>query len=80
MICNNCKKSIPDDSKFCTLCGFQIIKDNLSTSDSEISEIKDELKSLKSQLESIIKKPPKEKEQKQWTEVQTGLSKLQNIS
>jgi hypothetical protein len=80
MNCNNCKKSIPDDSKFCTFCGFQIITDNISTSDSEITEIKDELKSLKSQLESIIKKPSKEKEQKQWTEVQTGLSKLQNIS
>ena len=80
MNCNNCKKAIPDDSKFCTFCGFQIINDNISTSDSEITEIKDELKSLKSQLESIIKKPSKEKEQKQWTEVQTGLSKLQNIS
>ena len=80
MNCNNCKKSIPDDSKFCTFCGFQIIKDNLSTSDSEITEIKYELKSLKSQLESIIKKTPKEKEKKQWTEVQSGLSKLQNIN
>ena len=80
MNCNNCKKSIPDDSKFCTFCGFQIINDNVSTSDSEITEIKDELKSLKSQLESIIKNPSEEKEQKQWTEVQTGLSKLQNIS
>ena len=80
MNCNNCKKAISDDSKFCTFCGFQIINDNVSTSDSEITEIKDELKSLKSQLESIIKNPSEEKEQKQWTEVQTGLSKLQNIS
>ena len=80
MNCNNCKKAIPDDSKFCTFCGFQIINDNISTSDSEITEIKDELKSLKSQLESIIKNPSEEKEQKQWTEVQTGLSRLQNIS
>ena len=80
MNCNNCKKAIPDDSKFCTFCGFQIINDNISASDSEITEIKDELKSLKSQLESIIKKPSEEKEQKQWTEVQTGLSRLQNIS
>ena len=80
MNCNNCKKAIPDDSKFCTFCGFQIINDNISASDSEITEIKDELKSLKSQLESIIKNPSEEKEQKQWTEVQTGLSRLQNIS
>ena len=40
MNCNNCNKSIPDDSKFCTSCGFQIIEDNQGTSDSEITEIK----------------------------------------
>ena len=72
MNCKNCKKSIPNDSKFCTFCGFQIIKDNVSTSELELIEMKDELKSLKSQLESIIKKPSKEKE--------GGLTKLQNIS
>ena len=72
MNCKNCKKSIPNDSKFCTFCGFQIIKDNVSTSELELIEIKDELKSLKSQLETIIKKPSKEKE--------GGLNKLQNIS
>ena len=44
MNCNNCKKSIPDDSKFCILCGFQVIKENLRTSNSEIIEIKNELK------------------------------------
>ena len=80
MNCNNCKKSIPDDSKFCTFCGFQIIKDNLSTSESELIEIKNELKSLKSQLESIIKKPPKEKEKKHGEEIESGLTKFQNIS
>ena len=72
MNCKNCKKSIPNDSKFCTFCGFQIIKDNVSTSELELIEIKDELKSLKSQLESIIKKPPKEKEKKQPTKTLEG--------
>jgi len=80
MNCNNCKKSIPDDSKFCILCGFQVIKENLRTSNSEIIEIKNELKSLKSQLESIINKNPKRKKEEQLPEVKSGVRGLQNIS
>ncbi len=52
MKCQNCNNTIPEDSKFCTLCGNPV-SDSISNTDDDINKLKIELDKLKNEIRNI---------------------------